>query len=137
MPEQFDFSGESSEGSFNIETSNGEVVAKAVVTAKKSGGGKVRITFTDYVNGKNDVNWNVSLNAKWNVEAYSVEKETEYEINSASFTKKIIIKPEKHVEEKITYRESGSELFSGKGIRSRSEERRVGKECRSRWSPYH
>ena len=22
-------------------------------------------------------------------------------------------------------------------IRSRSEERRVGKECRSRWSPYH
>ena len=23
------------------------------------------------------------------------------------------------------------------GIRMRSEERRVGKECRSRWSPYH
>ena len=23
------------------------------------------------------------------------------------------------------------------GTRSRSEERRVGKECRSRWSPYH
>ena len=23
------------------------------------------------------------------------------------------------------------------GFRSRSEERRVGKECRSRWSPYH
>src|SRR5256886_5930226 len=25
----------------------------------------------------------------------------------------------------------------GAGQRSRSEERRVGKECRSRWSPYH
>jgi len=25
----------------------------------------------------------------------------------------------------------------GEGIRNRSEERRVGKECRSRWSPYH
>ena len=24
-----------------------------------------------------------------------------------------------------------------KDIRTRSEERRVGKECRSRWSPYH
>ena len=24
-----------------------------------------------------------------------------------------------------------------KAIKSRSEERRVGKECRSRWSPYH
>ena len=25
----------------------------------------------------------------------------------------------------------------GMGTRTRSEERRVGKECRSRWSPYH
>src|SRR3712207_9173412 len=25
----------------------------------------------------------------------------------------------------------------GKGVDARSEERRVGKECRSRWSPYH
>ena len=28
-------------------------------------------------------------------------------------------------------------LDRGTVIRSRSEERRVGKECRSRWSPYH
>ena len=28
-------------------------------------------------------------------------------------------------------------LAAQKNIRSRSEERRVGKECRSRWSPYH
>src|SRR3712207_8823741 len=26
---------------------------------------------------------------------------------------------------------------NGDHVRSRSEERRVGKECRSRWSPYH
>ena len=36
---------------------------------------------------------------------------------------------------------SGSPLFNTDklivGTRSRSEERRVGKECRSRWSPYH
>ena len=25
----------------------------------------------------------------------------------------------------------------GEAIEARSEERRVGKECRSRWSPYH
>ena len=32
----------------------------------------------------------------------------------------------------------GSELISGDIKRFvRSEERRVGKECRSRWSPYH
>src|ERR1035437_5402471 len=28
-------------------------------------------------------------------------------------------------------------LRRGDAVRSRSEERRVGKECRSRWSPYH
>ena len=28
-------------------------------------------------------------------------------------------------------------LTPAPGARSRSEERRVGKECRSRWSPYH
>ena len=26
---------------------------------------------------------------------------------------------------------------SGQSVMERSEERRVGKECRSRWSPYH
>src|ERR1044071_6026097 len=31
--------------------------------------------------------------------------------------------------------QKGLELFPGKVVRS--EERRVGKECRSRWSPYH
>ena len=35
-----------------------------------------------------------------------------------------------------TQHSSKLEVFSGgKGLRS--EERRVGKECRSRWSPYH
>ena len=29
------------------------------------------------------------------------------------------------------------ETGAGKSIILRSEERRVGKECRSRWSPYH
>ena len=29
------------------------------------------------------------------------------------------------------------ELEDGKKLEDRSEERRVGKECRSRWSPYH
>src|SRR2546430_13819755 len=31
----------------------------------------------------------------------------------------------------------GEEAVRGKELRPRSEERRVGKECRSRWSPYH
>ena len=36
------------------------------------------------------------------------------------------------------YQDNGLKFFSSQGIKlSRSEERRVGKECRSRWSPYH
>src|SRR2546430_7132725 len=31
----------------------------------------------------------------------------------------------------------GVRAFMQRGIFTRSEERRVGKECRSRWSPYH
>src|SRR5256886_12590544 len=31
----------------------------------------------------------------------------------------------------------GQITFDGRDITKRSEERRVGKECRSRWSPYH
>ena len=30
-----------------------------------------------------------------------------------------------------------NEKFLKEGVTFRSEERRVGKECRSRWSPYH
>ena len=33
--------------------------------------------------------------------------------------------------------ESAQDTVASREIRYRSEERRVGKECRSRWSPYH
>ena len=32
---------------------------------------------------------------------------------------------------------SKQEIMKCENIKERSEERRVGKECRSRWSPYH
>ena len=34
-------------------------------------------------------------------------------------------------------REKGVKLATAESCTGRSEERRVGKECRSRWSPYH
>ena len=34
-------------------------------------------------------------------------------------------------------KENKKEEFYDEVLRARSEERRVGKECRSRWSPYH
>ena len=42
------------------------------------------------------------------------------------------------INRKTVYRLIKSKKFFGKKIgKVRSEERRVGKECRSRWSPYH
>ena len=43
---------------------------------------------------------------------------------------------EKNKQGKISENDYRRELSSNE-IESRSEERRVGKECRSRWSPYH
>ena len=44
----------------------------------------------------------------------------------------------KSIDKKNNYSESGIiDRKSGELIHERSEERRVGKECRSRWSPYH
>ena len=37
----------------------------------------------------------------------------------------------------ILEKEKGETLSGEKLAEMRSEERRVGKECRSRWSPYH
>ena len=49
----------------------------------------------------------------------------------------------KTIAEKILSRKSGRDVkandlvIADLDLSSRSEERRVGKECRSRWSPYH
>src|SRR2546422_3736202 len=48
--------------------------------------------------------------------------------------------PRRHVRVGRPHRAVGAELDLtrvGDARRERSEERRVGKECRSRWSPYH
>ena len=42
-----------------------------------------------------------------------------------------------HELEPLPQRHRGLPAERGLGFRDRSEERRVGKECRSRWSPYH
>ena len=52
------------------------------------------------------------------------------------------IRAEKNVEDVVDgiiadVRARGDEALKEYALRFRSEERRVGKECRSRWSPYH
>ena len=58
-------------------------------------------------------------------------------------TSTIAVRAEEHEEPeepKVTVDDENSELWIDKErqvVWMRSEERRVGKECRSRWSPYH
>ena len=50
----------------------------------------------------------------------------------------LIVKREKEFGVYLGCADSDSEvLLPRKQVPNRSEERRVGKECRSRWSPYH
>ena len=42
-----------------------------------------------------------------------------------------------HIEKSLGWKLLGRNIVSPYGEAERSEERRVGKECRSRWSPYH
>ena len=43
----------------------------------------------------------------------------------------------KAMEDELGRQRNNLELIASENLVSRSEERRVGKECRSRWSPYH
>ena len=45
--------------------------------------------------------------------------------------------PEAIVAIQRQYVEAGADCITTNTFNTRSEERRVGKECRSRWSPYH
>ena len=58
----------------------------------------------------------------------------------------LVVEDDENLNRGITFslKKSGYEVFSAESVKKakriasdRSEERRVGKECRSRWSPYH
>ena len=62
-----------------------------------------------------------------------------YKVVIAQSGKLDVKEKKKYILQQFKYREY-AENFSKKikkAVLARSEERRVGKECRSRWSPYH
>src|SRR2546426_11843057 len=48
-----------------------------------------------------------------------------------------LVRERRHLKTLGRERQAGQDDVVVAGLRFRSEERRVGKECRSRWSPYH
>ena len=75
--------------------------------------------------------------------AVLIEKDGEYkEYNEVHKTKVVVKKMEdyeiiKYIDDTNPYDKAGAYAIQGEFALFRSEERRVGKECRSRWSPYH
>ena len=58
--------------------------------------------------------------------------------NVSNFTAATEVRPSRRDTEEMLAHVARSESETGEVfLRCRSEERRVGKECRSRWSPYH
>ena len=95
LPDKFTFPENALYCNFNLYTKDGNILAKGLVSPANPGGGKVRITFTDYVNDKHHIKGNFNLTANWNKVSYPVTAPSEQEIVIGSFHKGIIIKPDK------------------------------------------
>ena len=73
-----------------------------------------------------------------NPQLYTVMLEKgELEEYLKSYQKSYSQRAENIFKEKSMKRGLNEELYEKNSLEWRSEERRVGKECRSRWSPYH
>ena len=62
--------------------------------------------------------------------------EVEYSIIEGEHETFLLLRREQ-IPARVPYDEGGEAIEITDRLKSRSEERRVGKECRSRWSPYH
>ena len=114
LPDKFKYPEGSAYCDFNLHAGNGEVSAKVKVEPKVAGGGKLRVTFTDYVNNKHNFKGSLNLLANWNITTYPIEQEGEHDIAIGSFHKSINIKPgvPSPPEERILNKYAGQTLTS-------------------------
>ena len=81
LPDKMIFPSDSPYTDFKLYADDGKtVMANAHVDPKESGGGKVRITFTDYVNDKYDVKGNIFLTARFVREEVNTNEDNSFSI---------------------------------------------------------
>ena len=94
LPNEFKFPSELNYCDFDIYDENGtDVVAKAVITPKEYGGGKIKVTFTSFANGKFIMTGEFHLTARWNQTAYPITEPIEHDIVVGAITETIKIRP--------------------------------------------
>lgn len=116
LPDKFKFPLEVQYSKFEVHAANGDVVANAVITPKEPGGGKIKVTFTNYVNGKSSISGDMHLTARWNQTTYSITGPVDHDIVVGSITKTIKIRPYKkpNYETEVIYKTAGGTL-TGEG----------------------
>lgn len=120
LPDKFKFpTGEENQNYYNfkIYADNGtDELANAVITPQEPGGGKIRVTFTNYVNGKLNILGEMHLTARWNQTTYPITGPVEHDIEVGTITKTIKIKPYKkpNYETEVIYKTAGGTL-TGEG----------------------
>ena len=116
LPDKFKFPLEVQYSKFEVHAANGDVVANAVITPKEPGGGKIRVTFTNYVNGKSSISGDMHLTARWNQTEYLITGPVDHDIVVGSITKTIKLRPYKkpNYETEVIYKTAGGTL-TGEG----------------------
>lgn len=122
LPDKFNFPTEEKYLKFDLFSKDETtVVAKAVITRQASGGGTIKVTFTNYVNGKQIKDGKMNLTARWNQTTYPITGPTEQTIKFGSATATINIKPytPPKYENEVLYKTAGGTLTKEGWVRWR------------------
>ncbi|MBF1294954.1 MAG: Cna B-type domain-containing protein, partial [Parvimonas sp.] len=92
LPDNMVFPTASSATHFPLRDSEGNVVANAVVSPNPNGGGKVRATFTSYVNGRYNVKGTMFLEANFSQDKLKYGQVNKFKVVVGKTTKEINVK---------------------------------------------
>ena len=71
---------------FSLTAPDGSVMANAHVIPKAGGGAEIKVTFTNYVNGRYDINGTLGMNANFNKDKVTVNQKNNFDIEAGGKT---------------------------------------------------
>ena len=71
---------------FSLTAPDGSVMANAHVTPKAGGGAEIKVTFTNYVNGRYNINGTLGMNANFNKDKVTVNQKNNFDIEAGGKT---------------------------------------------------
>lgn len=71
---------------FSLTAPDGTVMANAHVTPKADGGAEIKVTFTNYVNGRYNINGTLGMNANFNKDKVTVNQKNNFDIEAGGKT---------------------------------------------------